>query len=250
MKVYEEAFNQSLPRRLPVVIRVDGRAFHTFTKGIFERPFDDGFRAAMADTAKFLCEGISGAKFAYTQSDEVSVLVTNDDKIETQAWFDNDLSKIISLSASLATVYFRDRIVKGNPKVDVAERQPQFDARAFVVPHDEVCNYFVWRQRDWTRNSIQMAARAHFTQKEIQGLDNPALQEKLWKDAKVNWNDYPAMHKRGVCIVPGGKIVTTPDGETKVRGWKVDFEPPILTKERRYVEERFRWPTPVMSKPE
>jgi tRNA(His) 5'-end guanylyltransferase len=254
MKVYEAAFRPALPRRLPVIIRVDGRAFHTFTRGLFVRPFDDKLRHAMADIAKFLCEEISGAKFAYTQSDEVSVLVTSDDKLETQPWFGNDLCKLVSLSAALATWKFREWVEMfascyqdAGDQQKYLSRQSVFDGRAFLVPHDDVCNYFVWRQRDWERNSVQMAARAHFSQKQIQGLDNSRLQDKLWKEKKVNWNDYPVMHKRGACVVPGAKVITGPEGEQKVRGWKVDLEPPIFTKDRAYIEERFRWPVQIES---
>lgn len=242
MKVYEAAFQPSLPRRLPVIIRVDGRAFHSFTRGIVAKPFDDTFRHTMARTAQFLCEQIAGAKFAYTQSDEISVLTANDDRLETQPWFNNDLCKIVSLSASLTTIKFRELVETDFQEADTAiDRLPTFDARAFVVPTEEVGNYYVWRQRDWERNSVQMAARAHFSQKQLQGLNNSQLQEKLWKEKKVNWNDFPVMHKRGVCVLPGQRILPPPH-EDMARGWGIDYEPPIFTKDRTYINKRFRWP--------
>ena len=143
MKDYENVSRIYLPRRLPVIIRVDGRAFHTFTKG-FQKPFDEVLARAMRETAAALCKEISGAKLAYTQSDEISVLVTNHDTIDTQPWFDNNLQKLVSLAASIATRgfdnAFQGAVSEYNESFDQfntyfrALHKATFDARAFVIP--------------------------------------------------------------------------------------------------------------------
>lgn len=213
MKRYEAAFKPSLPRRLPVVVRVDGRAFHTFTRG-FQKPFDDGLRGAMSMTAARLCEEMSGAKIAYTQSDEISVVLTNDDTLDTEPWFNNDLSKLVSLSASIATGAF-------NAWYD--GKFATFDARAFVLPdRDEVVNYLIWRQRDAERNSLSMLAQSLYSQKELNGKGR-AEQHDMIHAKSANWNDVATMHKRGVAVV------------RKDKGWEPDFETPVFSANRNYV---------------
>jgi len=217
IKLYEHSFSQVLPIRLPVIIRVDGRSFHRFTRGM-KKPFDDDFRDAMAKTAMVLCKEISGAKIAYSQSDEISILLTNDDSIETQPWFRNEINKLVSISASLATVAFNRLIIE-----KWREKYPHFDSRVFIIPSDDINNYFVWRQKDWERNSLNMLARSHFSQKQIHGLKRDEIHEKLWKEKSVNWNDLPTKHKRGICVIPD------------VKGWKIDEEIPIFTQDRKFI---------------
>jgi tRNA(His) guanylyltransferase len=147
---YENRFRYQLTRRIPVIIRVDGRAFHTLTQGC--EPFDLKFSKAMTDTAIYLCNEIQGVKCVYKQSDEISLLLVDYDLITTQAWFDYNLQKIVSISAALASVKFTELFGKF----------ATFDSRAFNIPIDEVCNYFIWRQKDWLRNSIEMLAQSHF----------------------------------------------------------------------------------------
>lgn len=260
MKTHEKISRVYLPRRLPVIIRVDGRAFHTFTRG-FQRPFDEVLAQSMWETAKALCKEISGAKLAYTQSDEISVLVTNNDTLDTQPWFDNNLQKLVSISASIATLGFnkafkdvfsaflRDEDTKGEgDDFDIIHTyfnsmmKAQFDARAFVLPPDEVCNYFIWRQQDAVRNSIQMVAQSLYSHKELQHKNQAALQDMLMEKG-VNWNDYPTPYKRGVCLVKKQKIVSIGadlSGAVPVirNQWVVDKDIPIFTQYRDYIE---RW---------
>lgn len=143
MKGYEHTYRQTLPKRLPVVIRLDGKAFHTYTKGM-QRPFDERLSNVMWETTKYLCESIQGCKIGYTQSDEISLLLTNYEKVTTDSWFDNSLQKMASVAASMATAKFNEEIKKVFPEKGLA----LFDARVFVVPHDEVNNCFYWRQQD------------------------------------------------------------------------------------------------------
>lgn len=239
---YENRTRFFVPRRTYTVIRVDGRAFHTFTRGC-ERPFDTRLIAAMDATALFLCREIDGAKCAYVQSDEISVVLTDFDRLETQAWFDGNIQKIASLRASLATAAFNAAI---DPRPASVEAMAQFDSRVFTIPdREEVVNYFVWRQLDATRNSIQMAASAHFSQARLHGKTCDELQEMLFAEKAVNWNDYPDGCKRGRMAVR--KTTTGPveyvdkrTGETRATDaverhtWEIEV-PPRLQTNRQYV---------------
>lgn len=264
MKGYENAYRLYLPRRIPVIIRIDGRAFHTFTRG-FQRPFDEVLMSVMQLTAKKLCEEVSGCKLAYVQSDEISLLVTNDDALETQPWFDNNLQKLVSLCASIATLEFNkvfsncdwnwytsllDMYIKEEDGkqsgsipdnlVDIADHHQHaydkatFDTRAFILPKEEVCNYFIWRQQDAVRNSIQMVAQSLYSHNELQGKNSSDLQELIHAKG-VNWNDYPVPCKRGACIVKREEEV---DDITRHK-WVIDTEIPTFTKNRAYVENTF-----------
>lgn len=244
MKEYENVERRYLTRREPTIIRVDGRAFHRFTKD-FVRPFDASFLACMRATAKDLCENIMGAKFAYTQSDEISLLLTDDDNIETQAWFGKNLQKIVSVSAAMTTLFFNRNFERlcthGMPTEDLHnfyfgsvgmnkayanERLAVFDARAFVLPREEVNNYFIWRQRDCERNSIQSVAHANYPQKELTGLSCNDLQNKLFTERGINWNDYPTAFRRGAAIEKGLN-----------NKWYINMEIPRFNEDRAHIED-------------
>lgn len=251
---YEYRTRFMLIRRVPVIIRVDGKAFSSLTKGL-EKPFDSGFIKTMQETAKYLCEEVQGCKLAYVQSDEISLLLTDWEKEDTQAWFDYNLQKVCSVSASFATRAFND--IK--PK---EMRQGCFDSRAFNIPKEEVVNYFIWRQQDATRNSIQSLAQANFPHKQLHGLNSSQLQEKLMAEKLVNWDALYTHLKRGSCIVKkyeqayassytGGpkSVYNSITGEWEdsplqlmevsavVRPkWTVDNEIPIFTQNREYIE--------------
>lgn len=220
---YENRTRYSVPRRTYTMIRVDGKAFHSYTRGC-ERPFDDNLIASMDNTAKYLCENIQGAKLAYVQSDEISVLVTDFDEISTESWFNGNLQKMVSISAALATAAFnreaQERLPAKNGKLAM------FDARVFTIPDPiEVCNYFVWRQKDATRNSVQMVAQSMYSQKELNGKKIPDLQELIFQKG-VNWNDYGAGKKRGRVVMRGA------DG-----AWFINQNAPIFTQERDFLRQ-------------
>lgn len=226
MKGYEDSWRISLPRRMPVVIRVDGKAFHTATRSC-AKPFDLGLSSAMDAVAVELCEAIQGAVFAYVQSDEVSVLLNNYRTLETQAWFGNLLQKMVSVAASVATAAFAGSKPHGMP------RMCTFDARAFVLPESEVANYFVWRQKDAVRNSTMMVARSVFSQKELQGVS--------CRDVEAN------LDARGIPLSsfqPGqlrGRAVSKEPGST----WEVDRSIPLFWEDRLYVERHIVVEDPV-----
>lgn len=191
---YEHAYRHYLPGRMPVIIRVDGKAFHTLTRGM-EKPFDPRFTDMMNKTAQALMENIQGAELAYVQSDEISVLVHNYKRFTSSAWFDNNIQKMVSVAAAIATATFT--LEYGKPAM--------FDARAFVLPEAEVNNYFLWRQQDATRNSINAVAQSLYSHKELMGKNLKETQELIFQRGQ-NWNDYPTGLKRGRCVVIGGAL--------------------------------------------
>lgn len=252
---YENITRYYLTRRMPIIIRVDGRSFHTFTKG-FKKPFDDILVKTMQDTMKYLCENIQGCVLGYTQSDEISLVLTDYAELTTDAWFGNNLQKMCSVSASMATVafnkYFRAMIEdyceydptasfkQRNKYIDAYDKGAMFDSRVFTIPKEEVCNALIWRQQDATRNSIQSVGQANFSQKELNGKSCNDIQDMLMLQKGINWNDYPTTLKRGSCCIK--KVIQDPDVDIKdgaypVTRWVIDNEIPIFTQDRNYVEK-------------
>lgn len=238
MKSYEDAYRISLPIRMPVILRIDGKAFHTYTKTC-KRPVDENLVYCMNETAQHLCKNIQGAQLAYVQSDEISILLNNYQEVDTQPWFHNTLQKMVSVSAGMASAVFTmqsGRIFSGTPKLAI------FDSRVFIMPKEDVINYFLWRQQDATRNSVQMLARTLYSHKELLGKDNSALQELCFQKG-YNWNDCPTPQKRGRCIVKT-KIMKTginPKTGDKVESerteWVVDNDIPIFSQDRNYIRQ-------------
>lgn len=203
-KNYENRYKFKLTRRTPVIIRIDGRAFHTYTKG-FIRPFDGRIQCAMYNIGKRLLKDALGAKLAYTQSDEVSVLLTDWDTLQTDAWFDYNVQKLCSVSASIATCTFNDSIRAYNGGEGLPHGySAQFDARAFNVPLEEVSNYFVWRAKDWYRNSVTMYAQSFFLHNELHGKSCEDMHEMLHNIGK-NWcTDLSPAEKNGTFLSKHG----------------------------------------------
>lgn len=228
MKSYENSYRYQLPKRLPVIIRIDGTHFHTYTKGM-EKPFDQKLIEVFWETGKYLAKNIMGCKLVYHQSDEISLLLTNYDKLTTQSWFQNNLQKMVSVAASMTTAKFNYEMSKVYPERGLAT----FDARAWVVPLDEVTNYFLWRQQDATKNSISMLAQAHFEQHQIQGLSGKQLQDKLFLEKNINWNDLNVWKKRGICILKQSYL----KGEVTRSKWDVDHNTPIFSQQRDYINQ-------------
>jgi tRNA(His) guanylyltransferase len=230
MKLYEGVSDTRLPPRIPIIIRVDGRAFHTLTKGM-DRPWDTNFVTCMTMMAAAMCRELDGCKFAYVQSDEASFLLTDWDRYQTQGWFKYRVQKIVSMAAAIATDEFGKAFRAEFAGTKFLERKTRFDARVASYPRHEVGNYFVWRQQDATRNSIQMLAQSRFSHKECHGKNTSQLQEMLHSVHGINWNDVPTSLKRGTAIYkrdPG-------DGTRPV--WAVDVNPPIFTKDRAFINQ-------------
>lgn len=195
---YEDRTRYFLPRRTFTIVRVDGKAFHTLTEGL-DKPWDRGFVMAMNEVAASLVNGCQGACFAYTQSDETSVLLQDFKTIRTDAWFDGNIQKICSVAVSIATASFNDQF-----KARYEGEYALFDARVFTIPDPvEVENYFIWRQQDAVRNSIQSLAQSMFPHKELEGLSCDQLQEKMHREKQVNWSKQEEWFKRGRVTTPG-----------------------------------------------
>ena len=236
---YENRSKTYLTRRTPVIIRLDGKAFHSFTKG-FKRPYDEIFHTAMNNTMKYLCANIQGCKLGYTQSDEITLLLTDYATLTTDAWFNYGVQKMCSVAASMATLmfnkyfreavneYFAGKVMDSYQKTMCLARDTgaMFDARCFNIPREEVVNCFLWRQKDATRNAIQMLGQTHFAHKELQGKSCNDIQDMLMLQKGINFNDMPTVFKRGLCCVKTEK------------GWTLDTEIPLFNQDREYIE---RW---------
>ena len=232
---YEMRTRVFLPRRTYTIIRLDGKAFHTFTKGM-NRPYDKDFMDIMNFTTIKLCEEIQGVKLAYTQSDEISLLLCDFDKITTDAWFDGNIQKIVSVSASIATGYFNQKFYdtqlnkKWNKYQGDANKYAHamkvplafFDARVYTIPDPiEVENYFVWRQKDTVRNSISMHAQSLYSHKELDKKTQSDMQEMIHQKGE-NWNNLPDGFKRGRTIYKD-IIERDKDGLIKRVDWVIHY---------------------------
>lgn len=192
---YEDRQRFYLTRRTPVIMRLDGKAFHTVTKKA-EKPYDGTIINAMQATALKLLQEIQGAKCAYVQSDEISILITDFDALQTEAWFDYNLNKMVSISSAIASVEFSKLFGKS----------VYFDSRVFNIPKEEVTNYFRWRYLDWVRNSIQMLAQSLYSQKQLHGKNTSILQD-MCMDKGINWSKLDPIYKNGTFYMD--KILVT-----------------------------------------
>lgn len=269
MKGYEKRNRYYLQRRIPVILRLDMRAGHSFTKG-FERPFDEVFIKAIQETAKYLCENVQNCKLSYQQSDEITLLLVDYEKINTDCFFEYRVDKLCSIAASMATMKFnqvfkelsyresenleiicrknpylenRDCLTKiSNVHTNSAEKGAMFDCRCFNIPKEEATNCIYWRQLDASRNSIQMVGQANFSHKELQNKSCNDIQDMLMVQKGINWNDLPIYQKRGSCCVRnhmisepyGNRMLDKNAGENE---WVIDKNIPIFKGEdRKYID--------------
>ena len=269
---YEQIPKTKLMRRTPVAIRIDGKAFHTFTKG-FKKPFDEVLIKSMQETMKYLCENIQGCVLGYTQSDEITLILVDYKSLNSDAWFDYEVQKMCSIAASMATMAFNKFFINNcyewyNEYIDLddlledkdskfaklfktysvaVEKGAMFDARVFNIPKEEVTNLIYWRQLDATRNSIQMVGQANFSHKQLEGKSCNMIQDMLLTEKDINWNDFPTHQKRGSCCV---KTETTITGATVFENgevetvtierphWIIDTEIPMFKGENReYIDK-------------
>jgi tRNA(His) guanylyltransferase len=220
MKLYENSNNFVLPKNMPIILRVDGRAFHTLTRKM-DKPFDNRMMGMMNQVAQDLCKEIMNARVALVQSDEISILIYN--HILSDVWFGNKQQKMTSISASVATLSASKMLDKYG--IDYGNKL-SFDSRVFLLPEKDVNNYFIWRQRDWERNSLQMLTRSYYSHKEVDGKNHVAMHDMIHK-AGDNWDNLPTAYKRGRCVI------YNPD-EGK---WEIDNEIPIFAQQHDYIEK-------------
>ena len=254
MKDYERRNRYYLQRRTPVIIRLDMRAGHSFTRG-FQRPFDEVFIKTMQETAKYLCENMQNVKCSYQQSDEITLVLVDYEKLNSDCFFEYRVDKLCSIGASMATMAFEKAFQKNlcewddvyvlQAKIDQNEsvlklrdtyskayaKGAVFDCRCFNIPKEEVTNCLYWRQLDATRNSIQMVGQANFSHKELQNKSCNDIQDMLMTQKGINWNDLPVYQKRGSCCI---KQVD----ENGRSSWIIDKEIPIFKGEgREYIDK-------------
>jgi len=231
MKSYEEAARLYLTRRMPMIIRVDGKAFHTFTRK-YEKPWDVDLRDAMNSAATSLVSEIQGAKIAYVQSDEISVLVTDYDSFVSEAWFNKAVQKVCSVSASIATMGFNRKLKELNPDYVMTAC---FDSRCFVIPKEDVCNYFVWRQQDAIRNSVQGLGQKYFSHKEMHKKNCEKVKEMLIAHSII-WDDCETWKKNGWCVIRENKEEII-NGKPSIRSYTNPFwETPVFAEDRNFIE--------------
>lgn len=274
MKTFYEAVpDTKLVKRMPVAIRIDGKAFHTFTQG-FKRPFDEVLIKTMQQTTRYLCQNIQGCVLGYTQSDEITLILVDYQTLTTEAWFDYRVEKLCSIPASMATMAFNKFLNQNvvNYTFSIAEEEARygktewtcedeyletlmkavdkgamFDARCFNIPKEEVTNLIYWRQLDASCNSVQMVGQAYFSQKELQDKSCSDIQDMLMTKG-VNWNDFPVYQRRGSCCVRNKIVIPNKDGITATvqlrdiskseNKWIIDKEIPIFKGEgREYVNK-------------
>lgn len=259
MKTYEYVTRNYLTRKLPVIIRIDGKAFHSFTRGL-KKPFDEIFVKSMQDTMKYLCENVQGCVLGYCQSDEITLVLVDYQDRESCAWFDNNIQKMVSISASMATLAF-NRVFKTNSETTLRRingaftctdeefryantlekcisNGAMFDSRVFILPKEEVANCLIWRQQDATRNSIQSVGQANFSHNQLNGKNCSNIQDMLMLEKGINWNDYPTHLKRGSCCIKQPfKINEGTEQETVRNKWVIDTEIPIFTQDKDYVNK-------------
>lgn len=225
---YEERTCVLLPRRTYTIIRIDGKSFHSYTRN-FKRPFDESLTNTMDRTTIELCKSIQGAQLGYVQSDEISLILTDFTDIHTEAWFNGNLQKTVSVAASIATMAFNAAVSRTLSATHNATAT--FDARAFTIPdREEVMNYFIWRQQDATRNSVQMVAQSLYSHKELHNKNNSQLQEMIFQKGQ-NWDSYAPRNKRGSAIIR----VASPEHRHE---WIADDNTPIFTQDRDYLYDR------------
>jgi len=238
MKSYEAVVDYTLPPRLPVILRVDGKAFHSYTRGL-KRPWDPSLVEVMNTTAIKLCEDIQGAQIAYVQSDEISILVHGYKTFNSQPYFNGRVQKTCSVVASIAAATFTSWSWTLFDKESVPNkasliRPAYFDCRAFVLPEADVCNYFLWRQQDAVRNSVQSLARSLYSHKECNNKNGSELQEMCFQKGQ-NWNDLPVQQKRGRCVLRETYPVEGSTGVVLRSRWTVDENIPTFSQDRDYI---------------
>lgn len=240
-KGYEAVYKQKLVPKMPIVLRIDGKAFHTFTKGM-KKPFDDLLMDSMQQTMLALCKDIPTCKLGYTQSDEITIVCICDDMKKTEGLYDYKVQKILSVIASKATRYFNkiffenveklqhDKdVFKSVVDVNVYKKKlfaAEFDCRVINIPEWDVINNLIWRQQDATRNSIQMLGQSYFSQKQLDKKNTSQIMDMLMLRENVNWNDLATAKKRGSCCY------RKENNNNKRNPWYLDNDMPILTEEQ------------------
>lgn len=243
MKEYEAVTTGlKLVPKEPIIIRLDGIAFHTFTKGM-KKPFDSVLSYAMAEATLQLCKSIPTCVFGYTQSDEITLVLKLPDRIKSQSYYNNKMHKQISASASKAANKFMEAFIK-----DVESRiehgiitdeeakkyrrkyfKADFDSRVFNMPEWDIINNIIWRQQDCIRNSIEALGQSKFSSKQLHKKSCNDIKEMLLKTYDIDWNNALIRYKHGIAVY---KVES--DKKADRKDWVTDFNMPIITEDRQW----------------
>lgn len=261
-KEYEDLTRFYLPKKAYSIIRLDGKAFHSFTKR-FKRPFDDDFINLMNETCLSLCREIAGVKMAYVQSDEISLILSDLDNENTQLWFDGNIQKIASVSSSIATAHFnkylighiifkefkkdsdREKLIHLSAHVADCLRNSlaYFDCRVFSIPsQEEVINYLIMRQKDAIKNSVSMFSQSFFSHQKLEGKNTKEKIEMCLAEGG-DWNSIEIGQQRGRIahknqINKKIKNPKTGNQEITIRHeWKIE-EAPLFKQNLDYIKNK------------
>lgn len=249
MRKFESVSSVKLEVKTPVLIRLDGKAFHTYTKG-FNKPFDKDLSEVMQYVAMQLANEVQNIKFIYSQSDEISLLLTDWDNPNTDTWYGNRVQKLVSVSASYASVMFNQKVSQlvskywklmmsrdipyeeektYNDRYDLLKSKKYsalFDGRAFNLPVEEVCNYFIWRYNDAKRNAIQALAQSQFSHKELNGVKTTEMIQMVKDKSGIDYNELSTVQKTGFAIY-----------KDEEDNWKLDLDIPDFYENREFIEK-------------
>ena len=238
MDRYESTVSMSLKTKTPVFIRLEGKSFGAFTQH-FQKPYDPIMTRTMQQTAKQLCAEANGCVFAYTASNEITLILTDYHKWNSVPWLDYDVMRMCSAAASIATIAFSKAFAdsmewflqtyNGNDKdnlytayCEASNYGARFEAVCFNVPEDRVCEMVFHQQYQWRRNSILSLANQNFSHREVVGKTLDELHEML-AEKGIFWHDLPTEYRHGSCCSKG----VNPFGRKKK--WRIDTEMPLLT---------------------
>lgn len=217
-----------LPKKTYIMSAIDGRSFSRLIKNKYEKPFDDKFINMMNEVAIYVCKNVQGCKFAYTQSDEITFVLTDFENEETSAFFDYRICKMLSIIPSLATAKFNQLVTlnlldtpcsREDMKQIVADMQlAQFDCKVWDAENfNNVFAYLLWRQIDCVRNSKQQAAQTYLTHKQLMGKHTDEQIKMLLEEKGIDWNMYPDNKKYGRFIYKEQVEKPLPNGEMCLR---------------------------------
>ncbi len=247
MKEYEKVNDRMLVANVPFIIRLDGVAFHTFTKKLV-RPMDDILADAMQKTMLSMCMDVPYCKYGYTQSDEITLVCVIDDVLNNSGFYGGRVNKITTVTAAKATKYFNkhffDNVEKykkdSNAFKNVTDLKTyerklfiaEFDSRVFNIPEHDIINNLIWRQQDAVRNSINALGFANLSQSQMHKKNTSQVMDMLMLEKKINWNDCCTYQKRGCCAVKKPVEITGKNGVKVTREkWQLNLDMPILTEE-------------------
>lgn len=234
MKSYEDISRFHLTAKLPLIIRLDGKAFHTYSKDL-QKPYDMTFMSVMNDVTKHLCNQVQNTVLGYTQSDEISLLLIDYKDVKTSSWFGSNIQKMVSVASGLASSKFTALSSRIFPET----KEACFDARAFILPTHEINNYFIWRQQDWNRNSLSMLAQSLFSHKELQNVKRAEQHEMCFQKGH-NWSDLSSHVKNGRVSVKRttSKLINVQGAEQLVERseWYIPDTTPTFSNDKDFIE--------------